>query len=172
MSFSPTALAWGLPTPLAPNNVEADFFPGYMPLEGPCSSETSLQGVSTEVFPEKSLTTRRMGVYQAQRPETASPRHAAYHNIVQPYICGATHAPHTCRGACEDLITGIRLTLCLWLWRDVRPLVLAVRALAQSLVGVMAPLVQGAVWDTHAGREVESHRHADRRAPRAAVVPP
>jgi hypothetical protein len=36
-----------------------------MPLEGEFSYETSLQGLYAEVFPEKNLTTRLKGFYQA-----------------------------------------------------------------------------------------------------------
>jgi hypothetical protein len=35
--------------------VSADFFPGYMSIEGQLSYETSLQGVYTEVFPDQWL---------------------------------------------------------------------------------------------------------------------
>src|SRR5467141_1290763 len=59
-----------------------------MPREGQFSCSTSLQGVSTEVFPHKVFFTRRKGFYQAYPPETSPPRHAAYHSIVQPYVCG------------------------------------------------------------------------------------
>src|SRR5215467_9758938 len=59
---------------------------------------------------DKSLTTRSKEFYQAQRPKMASPRQAAYHSIVRPYVCGATHALHTCRGAGEDLITATMAT--------------------------------------------------------------
>ena len=46
-----------------------------------------LQGVETEVCPEKSLPTRHTRVSQAGLLETASPRQTAYHTIVQPYGC-------------------------------------------------------------------------------------
>jgi hypothetical protein len=75
-----------------------------MPLEGQCSSQTSLQGVYTEVFPEKSLTTRRTGFSQAYLMEMASPRQTAYHSIVPPYICGDARVPRSRLDAVPRLV--------------------------------------------------------------------
>jgi hypothetical protein len=45
--------------------VEPDVFPGDMPLEGTCSSSTSLHGVETEVVPDKSLPKKAYGGFSS-----------------------------------------------------------------------------------------------------------
>jgi len=74
-------------------------------MERKCSAYTVLEGVATEVVPEKSLTTRHTGFYQEYLPETASSGQAAYHSIVQPYICRDTRVPRSHLGAVSLLVS-------------------------------------------------------------------
>jgi hypothetical protein len=74
-------------------------------MERKCSAYTTLEGVATEVVPEKSLTTRHTGFYQEYLPETASSGQAAYHSIVQPYICRDTRVPRSHLGAVSLLVS-------------------------------------------------------------------
>jgi hypothetical protein len=74
-------------------------------MERKCSAYTALEGVATEVVPEKSLTTRHTGFYQEYLPETASSGQAAYHSIVQPYICRDTRVPRSHLGAVSLLVS-------------------------------------------------------------------
>src|SRR5215475_9579639 len=76
-----------------------------MPIESQFSYQTSLQGVYTEAFPDKNLTIRRTGFYQEYLPETASPRQAAYHSIVRPYVYGDTRVPHARLDAVPRLVS-------------------------------------------------------------------
>jgi hypothetical protein len=74
-------------------------------MERKCSAYTALEGVATEVVPEKSLPTRHTGFSQEYLPETASSGQAAYHSIVQPYICRDTRVPRSHLGAVSLLVS-------------------------------------------------------------------
>src|SRR5262249_19636413 len=53
--------------------------------------------------PETSLTIRHTAFVQGYTRETASPRQAAYHTIIQPDVCGDTCVPPVL-GRCAALV--------------------------------------------------------------------
>src|SRR5262249_39450577 len=53
--------------------------------------------------PETSLTRRPTALVQGYTRETASPRQAAYHTIIQPDVCGDTGVPPAL-GRCAALV--------------------------------------------------------------------